>query len=113
MKGLLQGFRNLGYVDGQNVILEPRSAEGKYERDFQTSWPNSFARRSTSSSQGGTLTTASAKKATTTIPIVAVEAGFVTSFARPGGNITGLAFLAELMPNNLRSAKKSSSSACR
>jgi hypothetical protein len=32
MKGLLQGFRNLGYVDGQNVILEPRSAEGKYER---------------------------------------------------------------------------------
>jgi putative ABC transport system substrate-binding protein len=88
-----QGLRDLGYVEGKNIMIEYRWAEGKFDRvpELATELvrlkvdvilaPNSAIARA-------------AKKATTTIPIVMVNAGnldgLVISLARPGGNITGL-----------------------
>jgi putative tryptophan/tyrosine transport system substrate-binding protein len=93
-----QGLRELGYVEGKNIVIEWRYAEGKPDRlrelaaelvrlkvDVIVSW--------------GPPVTRSAKEATSTIPIVMafdndpVGNGFVTSLARPGGNITGLSAL--------------------
>jgi putative ABC transport system substrate-binding protein len=93
-----EGLRELGYVEGQNIILEPRWAEGRYERHHDlvadlvrlnvdvmvvAATPASFA----------------AKAATNTIPVVfvavadPVRVGLVASLARPGGNFTGLSLL--------------------
>ncbi|MBI4204359.1 MAG: ABC transporter substrate-binding protein [Betaproteobacteria bacterium] len=91
-----QGLRDLGYIDGQNIIIEHRSAEGKLERlpelaaeliqlkvDVLVALEPPVAR--------------AVQRATRTIPIVMrstsdpVEEGLVASLARPGGNITGVA----------------------
>jgi putative tryptophan/tyrosine transport system substrate-binding protein len=93
-----QGLRDLGYAEGQNVILEYRSAEGTADR-----LPG-LATELTRLGVDVIVTTTSpgaqaAKHATTTIPIVlggvddAVEQGFVASLARPGGNVTGVSWL--------------------
>jgi len=102
-----QGLRERDYVEGQNIVIEYRSADGKIERfpglatelarlkvDLIVA-PNTPAARA-------------AQQATTTIPIVApamsdpVGDGLVASLARPGGNITGLTFLGpELVPKRL------------
>ena len=93
-----QGLRELGYVEGQNVILEYRSAEGTGDR-----LPG-LAAELTRLRVDVIVTTTSlgaqaAKQATTTTPIVlggvddAVEQGFVASLARPGGNVTGASWL--------------------
>jgi len=91
-----QGLRDLGYVEGQTIALEPRSADGRMERMPRlvdelirikvdvlvvTNSPAALA----------------AKKATKTIPIVMfapdpVGQGLVTSLARPGGNVTGMSY---------------------
>src|SRR5919106_6591006 len=92
------GFRDLGYLDGKNIVIVHRYGEGRLDRmpalvndlvqqrvDVIVA-PNNVAIRA-------------AKEATKTIPIVMissvdpVDAGYVESFARPGGNITGLAWL--------------------
>ena len=90
-----QGLRDLGYVEGRNVVIEYRDAEGK-PSGSPLSRPNWLRSRLMSSCAGGTLAALAAKQATKTLPIVfaaagdPVASGLVTSLARPGGNVTGL-----------------------
>lgn len=100
LDALRAGLRKLGYVEGKNLAIEYRFAEGKYERlaelaaelvglkiDVIVTYSNIGAR--------------AAKQATTTIPIVVATSadllgrGLVTSLARPGGNVTGSSVFAE------------------
>ncbi len=92
-----QGLRDLGYIEGQNIIIEYRIAEGK--RDKLPDLVAELIRLEVDVifAFSGTAIQA-AKKATSTVPIVSVSgdpvrAGLVASLARPGGNITGLANL--------------------
>jgi putative ABC transport system substrate-binding protein len=99
VEGFRQGLRELGYVEGKNIIIEWRSAEGKPERrnEIAADWARLKVDIIVT---GGPTTTSAAKEATSTIPIVMafdndpVGNGFVASLARPGGNITGLSTLA-------------------
>jgi len=93
-----QGLRELGYVEGKNIVIEYRYAEGK--RDRLPALAAELARLKVDVIvSGGPQTTRSAKQATVTIPIVMaadsdpVGNGFVASLAHPGSNITGLATL--------------------
>jgi putative tryptophan/tyrosine transport system substrate-binding protein len=99
MEVFRQGLRELGYVEGKNIIIDYRSAEGKTDRV-----PGLAAElvrlKVDVIVTGGPADTRAAKEATNTIPIVMafdtdpVGNGFVSSLARPGGNITGLSNLA-------------------
>jgi len=94
-----QGLRDLGYVEGRNVVIEYRDAEGKLDR-----LPALAAELITLKVDvivaASAAATMAAKQATRTLPIVfaavadPVQSGFVTSLARPGGNVTGLSVLA-------------------
>ena len=90
-----QGLRELGYVEGKNIVIEWRSAEGKPDRLPELA-AELVRLKVDVIVTGGPTVTHVAKEATATIPIVMsqdsdpVEIGFVTSLARPGGNITGL-----------------------
>ena len=93
-----QGLRELGYVEEKNIIIEWRFAEGK--ADGLTGFAAELVRFKVDVIvSGGSTATRAAKEATSTIPIVMsqdndpVGNGFVTSLARPGGNVTGLAAL--------------------
>jgi putative tryptophan/tyrosine transport system substrate-binding protein len=93
-----QGLRELGYVEGKNIIVEYRYAEGKFDR--QPALAAELVRLKVDVIvTAGPQATRAAKDATVTIPIVMtfdsdpVGSGFVASLARPGGNITGLATL--------------------
>jgi putative tryptophan/tyrosine transport system substrate-binding protein len=94
-----QGLRELGYVEGKNIVIERRSAEGKLDR-LPTLAAELVRLEVDIIVTGGGPATRSAKESTVTIPIVMatdpdpVGNGFVTSLARPGGNITGLSTLA-------------------
>jgi len=98
LDGLRQGLRELGYVEGQNIIIEYRYAEGKLDR-----LPNlagGLVRLKVDVIvTSGTRVTVAAKQATSTIPIVVggagdlVEAGLVGSLVNPGGNVTGVSRL--------------------
>jgi putative tryptophan/tyrosine transport system substrate-binding protein len=98
-----QGLRELGYVEGQNLVTEYRYAEGSAER-----LPDLAAELVRLQVDvivaGGTAAIHAAQGATRTIPIVMtasfdpVQEGFVASLARPGGNITGLSFLSAELP---------------
>ena len=94
-----QGLRDLGYVEGKNIIIEARSAEEKLDRLPALAAELVRLKVDVIVTGGGTSTRA-AKEATSTIPIVMtqdsdpVANGFVASLARPGGNITGLSTLA-------------------
>jgi len=94
-----QGLRELEYVEGKNIIIELRSAEGKLDR-LPALAAELVRLKVDIIVTGGPLPTRAAKEATTTIPIVMTQDpdpvgdGFVASLARPGGNITGLATLA-------------------
>src|SRR3990172_6621089 len=112
LEAFRQGLRTLGYVEGQNIALEPRYAEGRLERlpdlaaelvrlkvDIIVTW--------------GTPAALAAKQATRTLPIVMafaadpVETGLVASLARPGGNITGSSLMApELAGKRLQLLKE-------
>ncbi len=93
-----QGLRELGYVEGQNIVLEPRWADGRHERlpelaaDLVRLKVDVLVSAATPASQA-------AKAATSSIPIVIVavgepvKTGLVASLARPGGNVTGLSLL--------------------
>jgi ABC-type uncharacterized transport system substrate-binding protein len=93
-EAFLQGLRDLGYIDGRNVVIEYRDAEGKFER-LPTLAAELVALKVDVIVAGGTPPALAAKQATKTIPIVFASApdpvtdGLVTSLARPGGNITG------------------------
>jgi putative ABC transport system substrate-binding protein len=93
-----QGLRELGYVEGKNIVIELRSAEGKL--DLAPALAAEIVRLKVDVIvTGGPQSTRAAKEATSTIPIVMafdndpVGNGFVASLARPGGNITGLSTL--------------------
>ena len=94
-----QGLRELGYVEGKNIVIEWRYAEGKPERTSELATELVRLKVDLIVSAGGAPTTRAAKEATVTIPIVMAQdgdpvgTGFVASLARPGGNITGLSTL--------------------
>ena len=94
-----RGLRELGYMEGKNIVIEWRSAEGK--RDHLPALATELVKLKVDVIlTAGPLVTRVVKKATSTIPIVLtqdpnpVRNGFVASLARPGGNITGLSRLA-------------------
>jgi putative ABC transport system substrate-binding protein len=97
-----QGLRELGYVEGKNIIVEWRSAEGKSERRVEIAAELARLKVDVIVSGGPTVTRV-VKEANSTIPIVMgqdpdpVGSGFAASLARPGGNITGLATLSPEM----------------
>jgi len=96
---LTQGLRELGYVEGRNLALEVRYAEGRTERfpGLATELINLKVDVLVASSTPGAL---AAKQATSTIPVVMVSVGeplqvkLVNSLAHPGGNVTGLSLIA-------------------
>jgi putative ABC transport system substrate-binding protein len=98
-EALRQGLRELGYVEGKNIIIEWRSAEGKLDRLPALADELVRLKADVIVTSGGQATRA-AKEATKTIPIVMAQvsdpvgSGFVASLARPGGNITGLSTVA-------------------
>jgi putative ABC transport system substrate-binding protein len=91
-----QGLKDTGYVDKDNVTIEARWAEGRYDR--LPSLVTELVRRNVSviAATGGTEPVSAAKKATSTIPIVfitgadPVALGLVTNLSRPEGNLTGV-----------------------
>jgi putative tryptophan/tyrosine transport system substrate-binding protein len=97
-----QGLRELGYVEGKNIIIELRSSEGKIERRSELSAELVRLKVDVIVSGGPTVTRV-LRDTTSTIPIVMgqdtdpVGSGFVASLARPGGNVTGLATFAPEM----------------
>jgi len=95
-----QGMRELGFVEGQNYVIEYRNAKGEKERLPEVAAELVRLQVDVILTSPGKNPTLAAQGATSTIPIVMpgsrvdpVEAGYVVSLARPGGNITGLADL--------------------
>ena len=114
-----QQLRELGYVEGRNLIIEYRSADGRSER-FAGLAAELVNMKVDLIVARGSLATQAAKNATRTIPVVMANVGeplqFVASLARPGGNVTGLSsvtvdteakrlgLLRELLPGSKRIA---------
>ena len=109
----LQGLRDLGYVEGRNVVIEYRSAEGKLGQLAALAAELVALKVEVIVTGGGTPTALAAKQATRTVPIVFTSAtdpvtdGLGISLARPGGNVTGLSNLApELVGKCLEQLKE-------
>jgi putative tryptophan/tyrosine transport system substrate-binding protein len=94
-----QALRELGYVEGQNIVIEYRFADGKTDRFPELAAALVSAKVHVLVAAGGNSTTRALKQASKTIPIVmtsgsdAVDGGLVESLARPGGNVTRLTSL--------------------
>src|ERR671912_92487 len=110
LDGLRKGLRNLGYVEGRNLVIEYRSADGRAERfpdvaaELERLKVDLFVTR-------GTPATKAVQNATGTIPVVMATMGgpgaIVGSFARPGGNITGvITFSTELTAKRVEILKE-------
>src|SRR3972149_1526871 len=119
LDALLQGLRELGYVERRNIIMEYRYAEGKLDR-----LPNLAAELVRLNLDlivvGGTRVAVAAKQATSTIPIVVggagdlVRAGLVGSLVNPGGNVTGVSRLSpDFTGKRLRLLKEANPKAIR
>jgi putative ABC transport system substrate-binding protein len=94
-----QGVAEIGFVEGQNLAIEYRWAEGHYDRLPAFAVDLVGRKVDLIAATGGALPTLAAKAASSTIPIVFVSGdpvgeGLVTSLARPGGNVTGFSLLA-------------------
>jgi ABC-type uncharacterized transport system substrate-binding protein len=103
-----RGLKETGYVEGQDVSIEYRWAEDRYDRLPALAADLVGRKVDVIVASGGALASRAAKEATSTIPIVVnvggdpVVAGLVASLARPGSNVTGVSFLAvELTPKRL------------
>src|SRR5262249_32035746 len=96
-EGTRRALRELGYIEGQNIIIEYRHAEGKAGRNAELAAELVRLKVDLILGAGGNANIRAATNATKTIPIVMmgqggdpVKEGFVASLARPGGNVTGL-----------------------
>src|SRR3954447_19166707 len=103
-----KGLSETGYVEGQNVAIERRWAQGRYDRLPALAAELVSLKVDVIVSTGGSPTVLALKGATSTIPIVfrhgadVAKLGLVASFARPGGNLTGVSLLTdELTPKRL------------
>jgi putative ABC transport system substrate-binding protein len=96
-----QGLRELGYIEGKNIVIESRYAEGERDRIPELAAELVRLKVDVLVVAGGTSTTLPVKKATSSIPIVftnvsdPVGAGLVANLARPGGNVTGLSTVSQ------------------
>jgi putative ABC transport system substrate-binding protein len=112
LEAFRQGLRELGYVEGKNIIIEYRYAEGRFER--LPVLAEELVRLKVEIIVAESFTTVRAvRKVTTTIPIVVtggmdpVGSGFVASLSRPGGNVTGLSnYSVELLGKRLELLKE-------
>jgi len=100
-----QGLSETGYVEGQNLAIEYRWAEGRFDQLPALATDLVSRKVDAIVTSGGPAPARAAKNATTTIPIAAVVGGdpiadgLIASLARPGGNLTGVTFMmTELMP---------------
>jgi putative ABC transport system substrate-binding protein len=112
LEAFLQGLRDLSYVEGRNLVIKYRFAEGKFER-LPALAAELVALKVDVIFAGGSAQALAAKQSTTTLPIVfivpsdPVADGLVTSLARPGGNLTGLASVAsDLVGKRLEQLKR-------
>jgi ABC-type uncharacterized transport system substrate-binding protein len=97
-EGLRHAFREFGYIEGQDLVFEPRYAEGNYNRLPELAAELVALKVDLILAGGDSAAIRAAKAATSTIPIVmisladTVQLGMVSSLAQPGGNLTGLSF---------------------
>jgi putative tryptophan/tyrosine transport system substrate-binding protein len=107
-EGFIEGLRDAGFVHGRNLIIEHRSADGRYDRLPALAAELVQRRVDVLAAIGGIPLATAAKDATSTIPVVfmigsdPVDLGLVKAFNRPGGNLTGVAYYnVEVAPKRL------------
>jgi len=103
MAAFREGLSDTGFIEGKDVAIEYRWAEGNYERLPEMALDLTRRAVSVIVAAGGVTSAPAAKAATSTIPIVfaigadPVATGLVTSLAKPGGNMTGVSFLTQAL----------------